>query len=711
MTRRLFNVCLAILLAASGFILLPPAFPASGATLVVTSTADSGAGSLRQVIADAAPGDTITFSLTTPATITLSTPITVNKSLRITGPGSALLTISGGSSTQIFRITAGTVRISQMTLTHGRKAGSNANYQIPGTEAGLGGAVYIGSGAGMTATDVVFSDNAATGGNGGGPIFVEGTGPDAGFHGGAGGGVGGYTSADGGFAGGGGGGGASPGGDGGFAAGGGGSNTGPGGSGGTYGGDGGDGWGEFGFSAGGGGAALGGAVFIASGGAFGAQNVTFTGNSVQGGNGGSAGIPDWSFGGGGGGGGAGLGSAVFNGGSYCALSGVTFTGNTATGGAAGAGQSGFGGGPGPASPGQGYDTTPGLFDLTNDHSCAIWYYPPTDITFTPISLDENQPPGASAGTLSTADPDAGDTFTYSLVSGAGSTDNTSFAISGSGLVTAASLDYEAQSTYSVRIRTTDSHNYTYEKAFTLTINDANDPPTNILLSATTVAEDRPSGTTVGALTSTDPETSQSHTYSLVNPGGACSGADNPSFTISGNSLVTAASFNFETKNAYTVCIRSTDNGSPSQTLDKQFTISVTNVNEAPTGIGLSLSSIAENEASGTTVGSLSTTDPDTGQSFTYSLVNPGGACSGTDNGSFGISGSSLVTAASFDFEAKNSYALCVRATDNGSPSQTLDQPFTITITDVNEIPADIALSATTVAENQPSGTAVGALSQ
>jgi len=34
---------------------------AAAATLTVTTTADSGAGSLRQAIADAAPGDTITF--------------------------------------------------------------------------------------------------------------------------------------------------------------------------------------------------------------------------------------------------------------------------------------------------------------------------------------------------------------------------------------------------------------------------------------------------------------------------------------------------------------------------------------------------------------------------------------------------------------------------------------------------------------------------
>src|SRR5207247_915857 len=65
-------------------------------------------GSLRAAIAAAASGDTINFSLTTPATITLSTALTIdstsNKSLTISGPGAAGLTISGADSVPVFVI-------------------------------------------------------------------------------------------------------------------------------------------------------------------------------------------------------------------------------------------------------------------------------------------------------------------------------------------------------------------------------------------------------------------------------------------------------------------------------------------------------------------------------------------------------------------------------------------------------------------------------
>ena len=51
---------------------VPAAAPPSANTLTVTSTGDSGASSLRQALADAAPGDTINFNLPPDSTIMLS---------------------------------------------------------------------------------------------------------------------------------------------------------------------------------------------------------------------------------------------------------------------------------------------------------------------------------------------------------------------------------------------------------------------------------------------------------------------------------------------------------------------------------------------------------------------------------------------------------------------------------------------------------------
>ena len=98
------------------------------------------------------------------------------------------------------------------------------------------------------------------------------------------------------------------------------------------------------------------------------------------------------------------------------------------------------------------------------------------------------------------------------------------------------------------------------------------------------------------------------------------------------------------------------------------------VNSNPTNISISNSSIEENENTGTVVGSLSTTDSDVGDTFTYSI-----ACTvvGVDDASFSISGSSLISAEPFDYDAKNTYSICVRTTDGSGG--TYDKNFTISI--------------------------------
>jgi uncharacterized repeat protein (TIGR02059 family) len=128
-----------------------------------------------------------------------------------------------------------------------------------------------------------------------------------------------------------------------------------------------------------------------------------------------------------------------------------------------------------------------------------------------------------------------------------------------------------------------------------------------------------------------------------------------------------------------------------------ITLDVTPANDAPTNIALgNVVVVAENTstASAVTVGTLSTTDVDTGDTFTYSIV-PGG-----DAAAFDISGASLRFKAgtTLDFETQSSYSVTVRSTDAGG--QSTDKAFTVTLANVNEIPtvatplADQAATAT-----------------
>ncbi len=85
-------------------------------------------------------------------------------------------------------------------------------------------------------------------------------------------------------------------------------------------------------------------------------------------------------------------------------------------------------------------------------------------------------------------------------------------------------------------------------------------------------------------------------------------------------------------------------------------------NQAPTDLALSATTVNENVAPNTVIGTFSSTDPDTGNSFTYSLVVGTGD---TDNSAFSIVGNQLQINNSPDFETKNSYSIRVKTTDQG----------------------------------------------
>jgi gliding motility-associated-like protein len=81
------------------------------------------------------------------------------------------------------------------------------------------------------------------------------------------------------------------------------------------------------------------------------------------------------------------------------------------------------------------------------------------------------------GALSSTSDDPAATFTYTLVSGTGDTDNSLFAIAGSQLNTASSLNYEQKASYSVRVRSTTQYGLSLERVLTIALSNVNEQPT------------------------------------------------------------------------------------------------------------------------------------------------------------------------------------------------------------------------------------------
>jgi hypothetical protein len=126
------------------------------APIVVTTNQDSGAGSLRQAVIDACPGNTITFGgVVSPIGLT-SGQLTIDKSLTITGPGASLLTVGRAAGTgRIFSVSPGVAAtIEDLTIAHGLLGGS-----------GCGAGIYNDRGT-LTVRRATVTGNAATSGGG-----------------------------------------------------------------------------------------------------------------------------------------------------------------------------------------------------------------------------------------------------------------------------------------------------------------------------------------------------------------------------------------------------------------------------------------------------------------------------------------------------------------------------------------------------------------
>ena len=153
---------------------------------IVTTNADSGAGSLRQAILDACADSTITFDMnqvTTPILLTTG-ELFIDKNLTIQGPGALTVQRSAAVGTPFFRVvnvSSGTVMISGLTISNG----SGVDGAIGGPNPGApGGGIY--NAASLTIANCTITGNqtgaggsnaGATGGVGGdgGGIYNSGT--------------------------------------------------------------------------------------------------------------------------------------------------------------------------------------------------------------------------------------------------------------------------------------------------------------------------------------------------------------------------------------------------------------------------------------------------------------------------------------------------------------------------------------------------------
>jgi VCBS repeat-containing protein len=320
-----------------------------------------------------------------------------------------------------------------------------------------------------------------------------------------------------------------------------------------------------------------------------------------------------------------------------------------------------------------------------------------------VSASENQ---TAALTVTASDPD-GDTLSYSIIGGA---DASLFSINATtGVLTfnaapnfEAPADAGANNVYQVRVLVADRSLGTIQN-ISIAVTNANEVLTFTSPSSSSAAENQTAAIDVDA---TDPDAGAVLTYSITG------GADAALFSINSSTGVvtfnSAPNFEFpadaDHNNVYDIQVQASD-GSLSDT--QSISITVTDVNEAPTITSSATANAAENQ---TVAIDVDATDPDAGAVLTYSIVG------GVDAACFGIDSStgalSFVPAPDFeapaDADANNVYEVQVQVSDG---SLTATQNVSITVTDVNEAPTITSSASTNAAENQTSAITVTAYDQ
>src|SRR6185295_16000306 len=178
---------------------------------------------------------------------------------------------------------------------------------------------------------------------------------------------------------------------------------------------------------------------------------------------------------------------------------------------------------------------------------------PTDLTVAGGSVQENAAAGTVVATLGAVDPDAGETFSYTLASDPSG----KFQVVGNQIrvKAGASLDFETATSHDVTVTVTDAGGLSRSEVISIAVTNQNEVPTDLTVAGGSVQENAAAGTVVATLGALDPDAGDTFSYTL---------ASDPSgqFEVVGNEVrvKAGASLDFEAATSHDITVTVTDAG-------------------------------------------------------------------------------------------------------------------------------------------------------
>lgn len=311
---------------------------------------------------------------------------------------------------------------------------------------------------------------------------------------------------------------------------------------------------------------------------------------------------------------------------------------------------------------------------------------------------ENSAAGTTVGvTAFASDADATtNAVSYSLDDDAGGL----FAIDpNSGVISVAgAIDRESADSHTITVRATSADGSFSTNNFTIDVSDVDEFDTTSIgdgnASANSVAENSPVGTTAGitAFASDADATTNAITYTFDDDAAG-------RFAIDANTgLVTVAgALDYESAASVDITVRATSADGSFTT--QVFTIDLLDQNDvAPTITAGQVFVIAENSANGSSLGSVTATDPDSvGSLQNWTIVG------GNVGNAFAIDPATgeltVAIGSQLDFETRPNHTLTVQVSDGANTSAVQD--VVVSLSNVNEAPINALPTAQTADEDAP----------
>ena len=308
-----------------------------------------------------------------------------------------------------------------------------------------------------------------------------------------------------------------------------------------------------------------------------------------------------------------------------------------------------------------------------------------------------------------ADIDVGDALTYAVTLSNGNPLPSWLAFNAATHTLSGTPISENIGAIDVKITATDGSSATVNNSFKLSVADVNQPPTAVALT-NTIASLAENSYTNNRIKVADIAISDDTlgTNSIF-----LQGADVTAFEVDGTALFLKAgtSLNYETKTAYAVTVLVDDTTiSGSSPVTTGYNLAISDVNEAPTAVAFTTNTIAllaenTNTSSRIMVADIAVSDDAIGSNSIY--------LQGVDAAAFEVDGTVLFLKAgtSLNYETKTAYAVTVLVSDSTIvDSSPVSTSYSLAVTDLNEAPTLLALSATAFDENIPANTLVASLS-